>query len=72
MEQSGVREVSRGALPSGARSGVAIQLLQESDTTQIGTTAIDIAEADARVANLALLVAAERMVVPQKIRIIFL
>ena len=70
MEQSGVREVSRGALPSGARSGVAIQLLQESDTTQIGTTAIDIAEADARVANLALLVAAERMVVPQKIRII--
>ena len=70
MEQSGVREVSRGALPSGARSGVAIQLLQESDTTQIGTTAIDIAEADARVANLALLIASERMVVPQKIRII--
>ena len=70
MEQSGVREVSRGALPSGARSGVAIQLLQESDTTQIGTTAIDIAEADARVAKLALLIASERMVVPQKIRII--
>jgi hypothetical protein len=70
MEQSGVREVSRGALPSGARSGVAIQLLQESDQTQIATTGIDIRENDARVANLALLIASERMVVPQKIQII--
>ena len=70
MEQSGVSEVSRGALPSGARSGLAIQALQESDNTQIGTTAIDIAQNDAKVANLALLIASERMVVPQKIRII--
>jgi hypothetical protein len=70
MEQSGVREVSRGALPAGARSGVAIQLLQESDNTQIGTTGIDVRERDAEIANLALLIASERMVVPQKIQII--
>ena len=70
MEQSGVREVSRGALPSGARSGTAIQLLQESDTTQIATTGIDIRENDAKIANIALMIAAERMVVPQKIRIV--
>ena len=70
MEQSGVREVSRGELPTGARSGYAIQLLQESDTTQAGTTRFDIFEKNARVASLCLLIAAERMVVPQKIRII--
>jgi hypothetical protein len=70
MEQSGVREVSRGALPTGARSGTAIKMLQESDNTQIGNTGIDIAENDARVANLSLLIASERMVVPQKIRVI--
>ena len=69
-DQSGVREASRGINPPGARSGLAIQELQEADNTQIAITSQGFSDADAKVASLILRITEKYMMVPQKIRIV--
>lgn len=50
----GVHDVSQGKVPSGLKSGVAIQLLQESDDTNLGSVLMDMNGAYARAGRMAL------------------
>lgn len=54
LDISGQGEVSRGNLPSGARSGVQVAYLQEEDETRLGPTAENIEDGIARMSSLTL------------------
>ncbi len=54
LDISGQGEVSRGSLPTGARSGVQVAYLQEEDETRLGPTAENLEDAIARMSSLAL------------------
>jgi hypothetical protein len=67
LEISGQGETSQGQVPPGARSGVAIAYLQESDDTRLGPTVTEFEECMEYWAELTLRVIAEKFDLPRKL-----
>lgn len=66
LEISGQGETSQGQVPAGARSGVAIAYLQESDDTRLGPTVTEFEECIEYWAELTLRTIAEKFDLPRK------
>ncbi len=70
QDVSGIHEVSKAQVPSGVRSGLAIQYLQEQDDTRLGPTIARFEEAEGECWNHVLSIVKENYKEPRLIRII--